>query len=71
MELLNLKSVDLIRIPPKIDDILACGMCGRLSKVTLTGTKLVEPEELKELSEDELKDLDFAGRAIKKHLESN
>ena len=71
MELFNLKSVDLIRTPPKLDDILFCGNCGTCSKVTLQGTVLLTKKEFNELSADEKKDLTFAARAVTRNLRNN
>jgi hypothetical protein len=71
MDLINLKSVDLIRTPPKIDDLLVCGGCGSVNKLTFLGPTLITKEEFNMLSEDEKKDLNFAARAVTKHLRNN
>jgi len=71
MDLLNLKSTDLLREPPRVDDILLCGACGTLSVVTLLGTAPLSAIAFAKLSADEKKELDFAARAVKRNLESN
>lgn len=71
MQLFNLKSVDMLRTPPRIGDLAICGSCGNVSKVTLTGTELITKEEFNKLTEDEKKDLTFAARAITRKLRSN
>ncbi len=65
MDLINLKSVDLIRVPPKIGDILVCGGCGTFNEVTLQGTKPMTKAEYDALSVEESADLNFAMRALK------
>ena len=71
MELLQAKCVDMLRLPPSIGDLLICGGCGAISKVTLEGTEMLEDKEFNELSEDEKKDISFAVRAVKKQLRRN
>lgn len=64
----DLKFTDLVDEPLKVDDIILCGSCGNVSKVTLLGTALLTDEEFRALSEEEARDLNFAQRAIKQHL---
>jgi hypothetical protein len=71
MDLLELKQVDLVRTPPQIGDLLVCGGCGFISKVSLTGTMLITEPEYEALSYDEKRDLTFAQRAIKRNLRAN
>jgi hypothetical protein len=71
MELLNIKSVDMLREPPKIGDIVMCGGCGFPNKVTLQGTELLTKEEFDALPLVERNDLTFAARAITKQIRSN
>lgn len=71
MDLLNLKSVDMLRAPPLIDSLIVCGACGFVSKVTLQGTTLITKKEFENLHPDERKDLTFAARAITRNLRNN
>lgn len=71
MDLLDLKSPDYLRDPPKIIDIIVCGGCSLPNKVTLTGTEVLSVAEFESLDEDTKKQLDFAYRAVKRHARSN
>lgn len=71
MSLLDLKASDMLTDPPKLDDIVVCGLCGNFSVIILTGTKLLSVEELSALHPDEQADLDFAKRAVIRKLKSN
>lgn len=71
MELLKLKSVDMLQIPPKIGDIVMCGNCGYPNEVTLTGMKLISKEDFNKLKVEEKSDLTFAARAITRNLRNN
>ena len=64
MELLKLRSVDTLQIPPQIGDIVMCGGCGYPNEVTSTGMKLVSKEVFDNLKGEEKCDLNFAARAI-------
>lgn len=71
MELLKLRSVDMLQTPPKIGDIVMCGNCGCPNEVTLTGMKLISKEDFKNLKVEEKADLTFAARAITRNLKNN
>lgn len=67
MEFLDLKATDLVS-RPTLGDILICGGCGFPSKVTLEGTALMSDAEFRELSKEEVIEVNFAQRAIKRNV---
>lgn len=71
MELLDLKPSDTLTDPPVLDDLLICGACGSLSKVTLLGTTLATDEDINTLTDEERADLSFGQRAVKRQLRNN
>lgn len=68
MEFTAAKPVDLIDSAPQIGDLMLCGLCGKPNIVSLEGLRLMTEEEFSSLSEDEMKDLVFAQRAIQKKV---
>lgn len=66
MELQDPRPVDTIVEPLKIDDLLLCGMCGCVNKITLLGTEPLTETEFNTLDESIKRDLDFARRAIQR-----
>jgi hypothetical protein len=71
MVLKDPKAVDYGENVPHLDDILICGMCGCPSKVTLLGTEELTDEELKGLTLEERKGIEFAIRAVKRQVRNN
>lgn len=68
MSLLDLRPADLVSPRPTLNDLLVCGGCGCISKVTLGDTVLMSEDEVLTLAPDEQRDLNFAVRAIKVKL---
>ena len=71
MTLFNIKAVDYGTPICQVDDLLVCGGCGAVSKVTLEGTALITTAEFEALTDEEKKDLTFAARAVTKKHDRN
>lgn len=71
MQLLDLRPADLVQERPKVDDLLVCGGCATINKVTLLGTEKFSETEFAALHPDEQSDLNFAMRAIVRKVRAN
>lgn len=55
---------------PNLGDIVVCGQCGTVSWFTKAGLAIMSDAEQQEhISEEELKDIDFARRIIEAKIE--